>query len=343
MNFRHFHIIFALIGLFCSGNSFASKIDTIYFQNGDRITAEVKNLENNQLKLSTADASTVYIEWNKIDSIKILNPMRILLDNGKILYGKMLPAGEIGKCFIWSTSGLPLAMELIRIVALAPMEEEFLDRISGTLSTGFSYVKATKVMQMNFDATVKYSRNKNQIQLSYSGLFSEDPTSGYSQNQNGGATYMRLLPKKWFAISEFTGESNTEMDLDIRTSLTLGAGNALIRNNRTYLYAATGFLGNREVSLGDQQYNIEAMLRAQYSVFIYDSPEISFTITGDLIPSLTNLGRIRSDINSNMKWEIFSDFYLKWTFYFSYDSRPISTTSEKNDWAVTLIGVEYKL
>jgi hypothetical protein len=34
---------------------------------------------------------------------------------------------------------------------------------------------------------------------------------------------------------------------------------------------------------------------------------------------------------------------LKWTFYYSYDSRPLSTTASKSDWAISLLGLEYKL
>ncbi len=327
-----------------SGNLRASsKIDTIYFQNGDRITAEVKSLESNHLKLSTDDGGTIYVEWNKIDSVKILNNMRILLSNGKIMYGKILPAGEVGKCFIWSSFEDPLLLELIRIVLLAPMEDLFVDRLSGTLSSGFSYVKSTSVMQMNFDATVKYQAEKNQLEFSYSGLFSTDPTSGYSQNQNGGMQLIRILPKNWFLLSNLLLESNSELDLDLRTSITLGGGNAFIRTNASLLYAALGLQGNRETSLGVGQFNLEVVISTKYSVFIYDDPEVSFNFTGDLIPSLTTLGRIRTNIDSNLKWEVFNDFFLKWTFFYNFDSQPLSETAEKNDWAVTLIGVEYKL
>jgi hypothetical protein len=70
---------------------------------------------------------------------------------------------------------------------------------------------------------------------------------------------------------------------------------------------------------------------------------VSFNLSGHLIPSLSTLGRVRADINSSLKWEIFSDFYLKWTFYYNFDSQPLSETAEKNDWAITLLGVEYKL
>jgi hypothetical protein len=343
MRISKLYIILSLAAVFVSCNLQASKIDTIYFQNGDRITAEVKFLENNQLRISTDDASTVYVEWDKVDSVKILNTMRIVMDDGQILYGKILPAGEAGKCFIWSSLGDPRMLELVHIISLAPLEDKFFNRLSGSLSSGFSYVKATQVTQLNFDGSIKYQAEKNQFELSYSGLFSHDSTKGYSQNQTGGATFIRLLPNKWFLLSQLSLESNSEMDLDLRTSITAGAGYSFVRTNRSYLYAAMGLLANRELSKGDGQNNLEADLTARYSVFIFDHPEVSFDLTTELIPSLTTLGRFRTNIDSSLKWEIFNDFYLKWTFWYNYDSKPLSDTAEKNDWAVTLLGVEYKL
>jgi hypothetical protein len=343
MRIRHAYIILTLAAVFISCNLQAAKIDTIYFQNGDRVTAEVKSLENNRLKLSTSSVGTIYVEWNHIDSVKILNNMRIVLDEGEILYGKILPAGEAGKCYIWTFVDEPKLLELVHIVMLAPMEDKIINRLSGTLSSGFSYVKASQVMQMNFDASIKYQAERNQIELFYSGLFSQEPVTGNSQNQNGGTTFIRLLPKKWFLLSQLTMESNSEMDLDLRTSLTGAAGNAFIRTNRSYLYSGLGLQANREISLGEGQFNLEGVITSQYSVFIYDDPEVSFDLTATLIPSLTTLGRVRTNIDSSLKWEIFSDFYLKWTLWYNYDSQPLSTGAEKNDWAVTLIGLEYKL
>jgi hypothetical protein len=343
MRISKLYIILTLTAVFVSCNLQAAKIDTIYFQSGDRITAEVKYLENNQLKLSTNEAGSVFVEWDMVDSVKILNTMRIVMDDGQIMYGKILPAGEAGKCFIWSSLGDPHLYDLVHIISLAPMKDKFLGRLSGSLSSGFSYVKATQVTQMNFDGSIKYQAEKNQFELSYSGLFSLDSTKGFSQNQTGGATFIRLLPNKWFLLSQFTLESNSEMDLDLRTSVTAAAGYSFIRTNRSYLYAALGLLANRELSKGDGQNNLEADLTAMYSVFIFDDPEVSFNLTAELIPSLSSPGRVRTNIDTSLKWEIFNDLYLKWTVWHNHDSKPLSTTAAKNDWAVTLIGVEYKL
>ena len=113
--------------------------------------------------------------------------------------------------------------------------------------------------------------------------------------------------------------------------------------NHNQFYIAAALQGNREASSGADQYNIEGLVSLDYSIFIFDSPEVSFNIGADLIPSLSDLGRVRSRIDSNLKWEVFKDFYLKWTFFYSYDSKPLSTDAEKSDWAISLLGLEYKL
>ena len=287
------------------------KIDTIYFQKGDRITAEVKSLSNNQLKLSTDDAGTLQIEWNKVDSVKILNSMRIVLDNGEILLGKLLPSGQVRSCDIWHREGDPRFVELTSIVELSPIEEKFFERLGGSISSGFSYTKASDVMTFNLTGSVQYLAEKNHIELSYNGNYTQDAESS-TQSQYGEATFRRILPKKWFLVSSLIAESSTEQQLDLRVSFTLGGGNSLIISNSSHLFVAAGILGNREQSEGSDQYNLEGVLGASYSVFIFDSPELSFGLGGRLIPSLNDLGRIRTHIESDLKWEVFSDFYLKW-------------------------------
>jgi hypothetical protein len=320
----------------------AQKIDTIYFQNGDRITAEVKSLENNRLRLSTNDAGTIYLEWNKVDSVKILSTMRILLSNGTILYGTLMPSGQQKGCYIWQRDGSPRLVQLQEIVQMSMLENLFLSRFKGTLSTGFSYTKASDLTQFNFNGSVKYTANKNQLDFSYDGIFTND-SAKYTQRQSGGVIFRRLLPRRYFLLSSLLGESNSEQELDLRTSAGIGLGNSLVFTNSSHLFIAVGILGNREWSNEIVQFNLEGKVTINYSVFIYDSPEVSFDIRGELIPSINDLGRVRAQIDSNLRWEIFHDFFLKWNFYFSYDSSPLSETASKYDWALSLLGLEYKL
>ena len=340
---RHTGVLLFLLFIAASQSTlFAQKIDTIFLQQGDRITGEVKSMENNYLRLSTHDVGTVKIEWNNIDSIKILTSMRVELVDGRIMYGKLLTAGIVGSCYIWRREGDPLLVKLIRIVALSPVQEKFVDRLNGTLSSGFSYVKASDVAQLSFNGSLEYLARKNHGELFYDGIITQDSLKT-TQRHNGGATFIRILPKNWFLLSSVSLESNSELELDLRSNWGVGGGKSLVRTNFTIFYLAGGVQFNRETSKGVKQFNLEGIAQANYSVFIYDDPEVSFDIKVDLIPSLNNFGRLRSNITSNLKWEVFNDFYLKWSFYYTHDNRPLSETAAKTDWAVTLLGLEYKL
>ena len=198
-------------------------------------------------------------------------------------------------------------------------------------------------MQMNLNGSVQYTAEKNYFELFYDGIFTRELESDNSQRQNGGVTFLRILPRKWFLLSQLSAENSSEQQLDLRTNFGVGGGNSLIRTNSTYFYIAGGIQANRELSMGTSQYNLEGMITSNYSVFIFDSPEVSFNLNAKLMPSLNDLGRIRTQFDSNLKWEMFSDFYLKWTFFYSFDSRPLSETAEKSDWAITLLGLEYNL
>jgi len=63
-------------------------------------------------------------------------------------------------------------------------------------------------------------------------------------------------------------------------------------------------------------------------MFIYDAPKVSFNTTLNFLPSVTNFGRIRSNFDIDMDWEIFIDFYWVLSFYFNYDNKPTTTASE---------------
>lgn len=300
-------------------------------------------MENNQLSLSTDDAGTLQIEWNRCDSAYILTSMRIMLEDGEILYGKLLPSGQHRVAEVWHREGDPRLVPLSDIVALNPMREHLLNRLDGYVSEGFSYVKANDLMQINFDGLLKYTSEKNYFELSYNAIATREQETETTQRQNGNITYRRVMPGKWFTISQFSLETNSQLGLDLRSNLAGGVGRSIIRTNSSHLFWSAGLQINREISVSLKQYNLESIAILKYSLFIYHSPEVSFNLRADVIPSLSDAGRFRNNIDSSLKWEIFKDFFIKWSVYYSFDSRPLSATAAKSDWAVTLLGLEYKL
>jgi hypothetical protein len=60
------------------------------------------------------------------------------------------------------------------------------------------------------------------------------------------------------------------------------------------------------------------------------------TVNLDVIPVLTQAGRVRLEANVEGRHEFFKDFFFKATVFDSYDSKPpTGGTTNKNDFGVT--------
>ncbi|TNF42571.1 MAG: DUF481 domain-containing protein [Bacteroidetes bacterium] len=318
----------------------SSKIDTVYFRHGDRLTGELVSLNKGILKLKTNDVGTVSIEWQNVDSLCILNPLRILKHNGGILYGRLYPSGKNKVGILVDAQGDKSEIELVSIVELIQLKEKILSRLSGTLSTGFNYTRATEVSQLNFTGNLDYKGEKTIFSANYDIVLTDDGTET-TQRQTGAASFNRILPKNWSVVGKILAESNSEFKLDVRTSVITAGSYYFIRSNSQILQAGAGFSVNREFSGELAQNNIEGIIGLGYSLFIIDSPEVTYNFAGYLFPGLNRFGRVRSEINTDLKWEIFSDFFLKGSLYFSFDNEPLSGVDTHTDWGTSL-GVEYK-
>ena len=340
---KGFRIIIATLFLLaCFEETWAasSKIDTVYFQHGDRLTGELISLNKGILKLKTSDVGTVSIEWQNVDSLCILNSLRILKHNGGVLYGRLYPSGKNKVSIVINEEGKKSEIELVAIVELIQLKEKLISRLSGTLSAGFNYTKATDVSQLDFSGNIDYKGEKTILSANYSIVLTDDG-SKTTQRQSGGASSDRLLPNNWSAQGKLLAETNSEFQLDLRTSLNSSVSYNFIRSNSQLLQAGGGFSLNREFSGDLAQNNIEGLIGLKYSLFIIDSPQVSFDFEGFLLPGLNRFGRVRSEINTDFKWEIFKDFFIKGSLFFSSDNEPLSGVDVRTDWGTSL-GFEFK-
>ena len=57
--------------------------------------------------------------------------------------------------------------------------------------------------------------------------------------------------------------------------------------------------------------------------------------------SLSQKGRIRSDGDINLNWELISDFYLDFQFYYNFDNESPATGKPNTDYGI-VAGITYK-
>ena len=149
------------------------------------------------------------------------------------------------------------------------------------------------------------------------------------------------MPKNWSAQGKLLAETNSEFQLDLRFSAIAAVSYNFFRSNSQILQAGVGFSFNREFSGDLAQNNIEGIIGLKYSLFMIDSPQVTYNFEGYLLPGLSKFGRVRTKINTDLKWELFKDFYLKGSLFYSFDNQPLSGVDVHTDWG-TSVGLEFK-
>jgi hypothetical protein len=139
------HVLILVISVFITQFVWGAKNDTVFFQNGNTITGEVKIMEHNLLELSTDKAGKILIEWNEIDSIYIKQRIRIEHSDGRVLFGTLKPTSKPKVAILLQDDMTPISLEHVNIATITPDRIKFLTRIDGKMSSGFSYTKASEL------------------------------------------------------------------------------------------------------------------------------------------------------------------------------------------------------
>jgi hypothetical protein len=314
--------------------AFSQKNDTVYLNNGDRITGELKKFENGLLYLKTDAMETVTIEYDMISTLYSSKNFEFRATSGYRYYGSLLNSKVKGTVnIITATDTIP--KPLWDIVQITSIKNRFIQKIDGSLDLGISYTKASDVFQYSLRASVSHRTENYSTKFDLNSILS-DQDNVITKNNDVGLSVTRYLPRKWFTRAESKYQQNTELDLNSRIQAGLGGGYDLLRNNSQRLYGLIGMLGNHETTIDSslESYNLELLFSMQYKWFRYSQPKIDVTSGFNLYPSLTTGGRIRFEYDLTAKIEILKDVFFSLTVYENFDNNPAAATSSKNDWGI---------
>lgn len=334
-------IIFFLAVLTLSGlvqKSSAQKNDTIYLLNGDRITGEIKKYENGQLKLSTEGINIIYIEYDKIKTIHSGKFYELVKKSGFSYYGSILKSDSSGCIDIVITNDT-VTERILDVVEITKINKRFWKKFYGSIDLGANYYKSTKTVQFYFDGVINYRGRKDLISFITDLFYSQQNLSDsvvLSQKYDIGLEYSHFFQGKFWLGFGTKMQKNSELDLDYRYQLSLGAGYDLVHTNPIRFYFMGGVLANREKPTDsvNASTNFEGIIATKFSWLRYRHPKINISTGFNYFPSLSIAGRHRLEYNLSAKYEIFRDFFAGLTFYDDYDSKPSGGGPALNDWSV---------
>jgi len=320
-----------------AGSLHAQKTDVIILVNGDNVTGEVKNLQRGRLEYSTDDMGTLSIKWDKVIRITSNKFFQVETTSGDRYFGTIEEPTDSGTMVVQLIESYTLP--LISVVKINPIKQTFLSGLDGYVDIGLSFTKARTVFNLQTAAEVRYRGRKWGFKINGTTYFErrDDVADDIARN-NASLQLERFLAHKWSIALNNEWSSNTEQDLALRAQLGLSGVWTTVQTNSSLLRLSGGVNLNREKFISSSDtvtVSGEAVVGGDFLAFRFDSPKLDANTSLFVFPSVTELGRVRIQFDSRFSYELLKDFTVALTFWDTFDSRPGSTTAQKNDLGVT--------
>lgn len=312
-----------------------AKTDVIRLKNGDRITCEIKNLRRGMLAAKTDSMGTVEIKWQDVDSITSEHLFTVQNTRGQLFIGSLQPATDPRHVDV---SGPAPATNLPQssVVQIQELEPSVLKRFSGSADLGYSFAKASSRTQLNFAGDVTYLTERYSAKLDYSSAVGTSNGQTDVNREAASLTGTRYIGLKWLTFTELSYNHNLELQLDRRVTLLGGPGYRLTRSNRALVTVIGGAAFSRESYYGQPLVkNAEGALGIDAQFFKLYSPKVDIASRFVYLPNFTTWGRQRTEFEGKVRLEVLKDFFVTFTLYDSFDSKPPSETATRNDYGFT--------
>ena len=313
-----------LVFLLVASQSLArDKSDMVTLVNGNQINGEIKSLEHGLLSLSTDSMGTVRIEWDDITIAESRYYFEMELSDGTRYYGSIKAGDEPGQMILArGVDSQPLQLD--RVIRVTPIENSFIERLSGSLSLGLNVTKAADVSdQFNIAASATHRTKERAWNARISAIATESENS-VSERADLSVSMTRFRTNRWFNTYNVALESSDELALDLRTSIGAGIGRYLVQTNTIEFDVLAGLSASQELlqDESDSLESLEGMLVVGFSRYLYDHPKIDIDLSLKVFPSLTEKGRVRGQFDARIRRELVEDLFLDLTVFANYDNQP---------------------
>jgi len=299
------------------------------------MTGEIKEYRRGQIKYSTDAASTIYIKWQRINTLQTRKTFDISLDDGTKHFGSLRLGDEPNQVkIVVDRDTFVVATQ--SIVSMQRIKSTFWKRLDGSLDLGLAFTQQNAKTDVNVSGDVSYKRGRNNYRFDLTTSFSRQDSVANISKLNTSFVYQRELPKQWYVLGLVSGEQNSQMSLDMRASAGGGPGRFLVQSNTLTLATTVGLGYSRERFTDQDGDNVfEGFVRADFALFSLGGLTTNLTSNLTVLPVFNQAGRWRITSVTSFKREIITDFYFNVSLNEFYDSQPPTEDTNKNDFSVT--------
>lgn len=332
-----FVFLFVLIS-----NQISAQNDTLILVNGDVMVGRIKSMNQTVLVLKTVYSNVDFnVDWLKIKKLHSDRNFILFLASGERVHSQIKYTSENSdEITVIDDHGEEIKTKLSNIIFIDRFGKKFFRRIHIDLDAGISLQKAQNFVQFNGNMDVSYLTDKWRYTSNSSVTYTkQDSTNTLSRTEiTFGA--MRYILDDWFAYLSVDLLSNTDQDLKLRATESVGGGYFIKSSNKNTLATAIGAAFNSESYYSSADLNknsIEAFAQLQYQKYLVGS-KLSVQSSATAYPSITEKGRFRLDLNFNFKYKFTSTLYIKPALTYNFDNQPAGSATKGDYTFQTTIG-----
>ena len=328
----------SILVIFAPPGSAKRNDDVIVMKNGDRITGEIKRLQDGTLFFSASYmASDVSLDWSQVERLESKDLFNVYLTDGGVHTGVIADKRQPNNTAASFT--IQAGTESVRVnrndvVIIRPIEDSFWKQLTGSIDYGYNFTGGNNsTTQSSLSGAMAYRVQKWSMQMNGSSVFNSQSEGTSTGRNTFSALYARKLAERWYAGALGELLNSRQQDLTLRVTGGGGLGRVLYRSERAALGLLSGVLFSRERYSGvtgtePQANNAEALFRLNYEMYRFKKFDLDSTMYA--YPSITDRGRIRMGLQLAWGIDLFRNFKWKFNLYENFDSRP-PVHAPKND------------
>ena len=325
----------------------ASRADVVKLKNADRLSGQIKKLEQRSLSLETSYAGVVKIDWRMIEHISTDQPVEVELDSGLRVRGRIEESDQ-GLRIVSAEKAVTVAR--LAIVGMRPAKEArpetFWDQVQGTVDLGYSITRGnSNNSQSSLRISTRYRKPKNEVQASASSLFSSQSGASTNSRQHASLRYDRFLSDDIFAFGLSRFERDDRRRLNLRSNLGGGLGWKIIRSGRTTLSLLGGLtFVNEQFRLqpGDpipRNPSGEGLAALDWETTIASGLKLDTKLS--VLPNFTQSGRYRVTLDGGVRIPLVSRLSWNLSLFEHYDSQPPLQVRRNDYGLVSSFGISF--
>jgi hypothetical protein len=323
------------------------KTDILVMNNGDRLTCEIKGLNEGILYVSfDYIKGTTQVNWLKVHHIESKQLFLVKTEDGNAYVGTLSTAE--------TEEARPMNIEIVdgknentvverqQVVDMYQTSDNFWHRLNGSINSGMTYSKANASRQYNFSSDASYPRERWGAAASYTSSLTANTGATTATWNQALLSYRHLMRwDNWFYTGVGGLLQSSEQDIQLQSSIGGGIGRYLKNTNHATVAVYGGLLYQNsrytQTATHQPEQNTIAALAA-VSADLFKFNKTALNLKASVVPSLNQPGRVYNTVNATYYLKFWGNFTWNVSFWGNWDSQPPATFSGSNYGTSTGLG-----